>query len=117
MAELLVKARNVNPRKSIGDVITVKPDGWKWGKDECLPQFVVVKVPDLSEKEAREKYMLPLWDDEIPKEVQTPLKFREKNIEVAEIEIAIKDQKSVITLTKIQLESKIEVKTSGSISL
>jgi hypothetical protein len=61
MAELLIKAsphwmdklsyeevidkRAYNSRVCIGDIIVVRPDGWKWGKCECLPDFIVVKVP------------------------------------------------------------------------
>jgi len=38
------------PRK--GDIIVVKPNGWKWGKKEGLPKFIIVKVPDMTVKEA-----------------------------------------------------------------
>jgi hypothetical protein len=34
-----------NARSLIGDIIVVRPDGWKWGSEECLPRFVVVKIP------------------------------------------------------------------------
>lgn len=37
-----------NSRTQIGDIIVVKPDGWPWGKEECLPTFVVVKLPGVS---------------------------------------------------------------------
>lgn len=66
MAELLVRAKphwmdslspdavakmgteerkKYNARTQIGDVVVIKPDGWRWGKEECPPNFVVIKVP------------------------------------------------------------------------
>ena len=48
MAELLVLARgpkerlDTSPRK--GHVVAARPDGWCWGKEECLPRFVILKV-------------------------------------------------------------------------
>ncbi len=35
-------------RTQIGDIIVVKPDGWVWGKEECLPTFLIVKLPGIS---------------------------------------------------------------------
>ena len=37
--------QNYEARTKIGDVIAVRPDGWAWGKEEGLPNYVVVKVP------------------------------------------------------------------------
>jgi len=36
-----------NARTQIGDIIIVKPDGWEWGKEECLPTFLVIKLPQV----------------------------------------------------------------------
>lgn len=69
MAELLVRAKphwmddlkpgevnklspqdlqSYNARTQIGDIIVVRPDGWEWGREECLPNFIVVKLPTIS---------------------------------------------------------------------
>jgi len=40
-------------RIQIGDVVVVKPDGWQWGKEECLPTFDIIKVPAMSYEEAK----------------------------------------------------------------
>ena len=69
MAELLVRAKphwmdsltqaevdamkpeqkdSYNARTQIGDIIVVRPDGWQWGKEENLPNFVVIKLPNIS---------------------------------------------------------------------
>lgn len=37
-----------NARHQKGDIIAVRPNGWAWGNKECLPHFVVVKVPDMT---------------------------------------------------------------------
>jgi len=44
-----------------GDICMVRPDGWKWGKQEGLPKFIVVKVPDMSVEEAK-VYEKSLYD-------------------------------------------------------
>jgi len=36
-----------NARTQVGDIIIVKPDGWEWGKEECLPTFLVIKLPQV----------------------------------------------------------------------
>ncbi|MCD6149092.1 hypothetical protein J7J18_07000 [bacterium] len=56
MAELLVKSSdttNPDPIKDLrgcykkGDVVVVKPDGWKWGKEELNKnKFYILCVPD-----------------------------------------------------------------------
>ena len=74
MAELLVKAKahwmdslsqqdvdalsdkkknSYNARSQIGDVILVRPDGWKWGKCECLPGYIVIKLSGTPEKDLK----------------------------------------------------------------
>lgn len=48
MAELLVLAKTAevkNAKWTRGDVIVVKPDGHKWGREERPPKFFVVRVP------------------------------------------------------------------------
>jgi hypothetical protein len=41
-------------RSQIGDIVVVRPDNWVWGKEECLPNFIVVKVPGMNEVEAKQ---------------------------------------------------------------
>lgn len=61
MAEILVKVRDSYvPGKGSakltsrpGSPIAVKPDGFRWGKKECLPTFFVVHVYDKSCDELR----------------------------------------------------------------
>ena len=37
-----------------------KPDGHPWGREECLPNFVVIKIPDVA-GEAIKKYLAPQY--------------------------------------------------------
>lgn len=39
-----------------GDIVVVKPDGWPWGSQETLPDFIRVKIPGL-EVDTAEKYI------------------------------------------------------------
>lgn len=69
MAELLVQAKshwmdnmsqqdiknlNEDRKKSrdsrirLGDIVVVKPNGWEWGREERLPNYLVIKVPQLT---------------------------------------------------------------------
>lgn len=49
MSELLVRAwQPKNDIQDIGDIVSVKPDGWRWGKCECLPDYLVVKLPGVA---------------------------------------------------------------------
>ena len=37
-----------NARIQLGDIVVVRPDGWVWGREECLPNYLVVKLPQLT---------------------------------------------------------------------
>lgn len=42
-------AKNALPNYKAGDVICIKPDGWKWGSSETgCPDWAIVKVPGAS---------------------------------------------------------------------
>jgi len=40
-------------RLQIGDIMVIRPDGWEWGRAECLPNFIVVKVPSVTMEQAK----------------------------------------------------------------
>ena len=46
--------RSYDARTQLGDIVVVKPNGWKWGKAECLPEYVLVKIPDMTVEEAKQ---------------------------------------------------------------
>lgn len=106
MAELLIKANkhwmddltqaevakltdkdSYNSRSQMGDVVVVRPDGWKWGKAECLPDFIIVKIPDMSVEEAK-KYEEPLNTPAKGDAAPKLLKYRKYQISLADVEEA-----------------------------
>lgn len=68
MAELLVKAidgTNPDPAGDAlcyksGDIVVVAADGHLWGRRECLPDFLVVRIPGVSVEEAGQ-YLAPVY--------------------------------------------------------
>jgi hypothetical protein len=59
MAEILVVAEDRPVDDSAGRwyrgmPVTVRPDGWEWGKKEGLPLFWIVKLPRVTVEEAKE---------------------------------------------------------------
>jgi hypothetical protein len=118
MAELLCKAVDAwgdSPERSMkGDVIVVRPDGWVWGREECPPRFVIIKVPDMTLEEAK-KYEQPLMvDDGVDTEghpKQKMAKVRKYAIPVEDVEEAKKNN-GVLVRTKAEKLAKIKEKTS-----
>lgn len=64
--ELLVKAIDspLENGSKVNDIIAVRPDGWNWGKEECLPLFIVVKYPGVSAEEFK-GYDAPLMSEKV----------------------------------------------------
>lgn len=50
-----VQRQAYDARSQKGDIVIVKPDGWQWGNEERLPNYIVVKVPSISIEEALSK--------------------------------------------------------------
>ena len=126
MAELLVRAKphwkdsftqkevdklsegelqSYKARSQIGDIIVVKPDGWKWGKEECLPNFIVIKVPYLEYKDAK-KYEESLVDETDP-EKPTLLKHRKHQIPLTVVENAKQLLQTDVSISKLQKDTFI----------
>lgn len=104
--------QSYNARSQIGDVIVVRPDGWTWGKEECLPNFVVVKVSDMTLEEAK-KYEESLNEQFIDAkgEVQSRmLKVRKYQIPLADVNEA-KTQNGILIKTKAEKIKNIKAKT------
>jgi len=121
MAELLIKARepwnitDTGSRK--GDIIVVRPDGWKWGKCECLPGFVVVKTKETYEE--AKKYEESISQDvektvegktEIVSEI---VKFRKYAIDVSSVDSIADEVKDFEKITPVELKATISEKTVG----
>lgn len=108
MAELLIKAEEpwqiTDSGSRKGDIIVVRPDGWKWGREECLPRFVVVKV---AEKDTDVKYYeYPLTDAN-----NLLVKYRKHAVTAVAVDSIKEEVKDFEEITPVTLKATINVKT------
>lgn len=99
-------------RSQIGDVVVVRPDGWLWGNEECLPNFIIVKVPDMPYEEAK-KYEESLNEQFIDDKGETQsrmLKVRKYQIPLVDVEEA-KSKNGILNRTKAEKIKNIKEKT------
>lgn len=119
MAELLIKAQepwnNDDPkapanRTRKGDIIVVKPDGWKWGKEENPPRFMVMQIPELKYEDAK-KFEDPLVDD---KDIENSivLKLRKHAVDIATVDICTVELNGKKEFTKSVFNTKLITKVS-----
>jgi hypothetical protein len=101
--------QSYNARSQIGDIIVVRPDGWVWGKEECLPNFIVVKVPQMTETEAK-KYEESLTDN-TDKEKPVLLKVRKHIMDKTVVDDVKATTASHTEFTKSVVLTKITEKT------
>jgi len=118
MAEFLVKAVDSTNRDPIkdqrgcykrGDVVVVMPDGHKWGKEEGLPKFAIIKIPGLSVKDAKEYTAseYPLGDL-----TKKPIRRRRYRVPLDDLSAAIKSELDTgsTTVDKAQITTYIKDK-------
>jgi hypothetical protein len=133
MAELLIKARepwnndistlkmtedekrSFDSRTRKGDIIVVRPDGWQWGKLECLPDYVVVKTKD-SYDDAK-KYEEPLTEEKevtVDKRTETTtevIKCRKHAITALSVDGIADEVKDFEEITPVELTATITEKS------
>lgn len=97
--------RSYNARSRKGDVVVVMPDGHVWGSEECLPDFIIVKVPSVS-VETAQTYIQAVYEETGQRRM---LKRRRFRIPEKYINTVIKSG-GVATFTNTQLISRIEDK-------
>jgi len=96
--------RNFDSRTQIGDIIVVRPDGWVWGNEECLPTFLVVKVVGINvadvakfEEPLNEIYMENIDGEDVA--MNRLLKRRKYQIPVAWVENKAQQGDSVVIVS------------------
>jgi len=117
VAELLVKAKShwkdsfsqvqidalvggeldsFSARSQLGDIIVVRPDEWNWGRLECLPDFIVVKLPGVAEADVKfyEDSLMDFTDPLKPK----MLKHRKYQVPSSTIQSQIDALETVLEL-------------------
>jgi hypothetical protein len=67
-----------NARTQFGDIIVVKPDGWGWGNEERLPNYIVVQLPGVSVDDVQQ-YVEGLWDRTDP---DNPIMLKKRKYKV-----------------------------------
>ena len=100
-----------NARLQLGDIIVIMPDGWKWGKAECLPDFVLVKIPDMTVEEARQ-YVVSITEqyyDEHNNLLERTLRCKKWFLKPTWVSTII-SQGGVFTISKDQVVNYIEQK-------
>ena len=126
-AELLVKAQepwnndidtskmtkeelqSFNARSRKGDIIVVKPDGWKWGREECPPRFVVVKLKGVKVEDVKH-YEEPIYDE---KDVEntTLLKVRKYAIDTSTVNDCMAQIGGIKEMQKAEFDTKLITKS------
>jgi len=92
-----------------GDVIVVRPDGWQWGREECPPRYIVVRVKGMTMGEAQ-PYEEQLMDTTDP-ENQVLKRIRKYYIPTADVDEAI-NKNGKIDRTREQKLNNLKIKTS-----
>lgn len=85
-------------RSQIGDIIVVKPDGWVWGREECLPTFIVVKLPGVTIEEV--EHLTQMLVDTTILEHPKILKRRKYQIPKSYVDDAKTAVNSVVTISQ-----------------
>ena len=132
MAELLVRAKahwmddltqkdvdklsagereSYDARSQIGDIVCVYPDGAcneNPAPDSC---YVIVKIPELDYKEAKEKYEQSLMSDPDKDGNRVLLRHRMYALPEVDIKTLVLTTSKMTTLTKATMDNKIITKT------
>jgi hypothetical protein len=75
------------------DIVVVRPDGWNWGIQECLPNFIIIKVPGMS-METASQYQQCLLDGETGK----MKKVKKWHVKKKVVDDAIDAEDSIVVL-------------------
>lgn len=110
-----------NARTQTGDIVVVRPDGWEWGREECLPNFIVIKIPGVAIEDGK-KYEQPLRK-EIIKQIE---RYVDKDVWDDEVKQAdfikegnfisvplVKSEKTVVSEKTVTVEKYNAAKVSG----
>ena len=111
MAQFLIKAQEpwnndlptAPPERSrLGDIIVVRPDSHVWGREECLPRFIVVKITNMTYDDAKHLEESLMVDDGVDEEGNPKKKMgkvRKWQVPQAYMTKAISDRTSFIEIT------------------
>ena len=97
------RKRNFRARSQIGDIVAIGRDGKQWGREETLPDFIIVKVPEVTYVQAQVY---------LAKKKMVNDEFRRRNFRIRQNLVInyAKQGISEVTITKAQLLNAIEQK-------
>ena len=99
--------QSYDARTQLGDIVVIRPDGWEWGREEGLPNFVLVKIPDMTVEEAKQ-YEDSIMDNTDPEHSKL-LRFRKWYLKPTWVNTII-SQGGVYTISKATVVNYIEAK-------
>lgn len=99
-------------RSQKGDILAVRPDGHIWGNEECLPWFIVYKVPGMSVDQDYEKPFIEVIDD-----VGYRRKKRKWNIDKADVDLQVVQSKNTVEKTKAVFDLLKHKKTLAEVKV
>lgn len=97
------KKASYDARTELGDIVVVKPDGWKWGRAECPPDFIIVKVFGIS-AESVNHYLYSIYEGEDSGKL---LKFRRYKIPESFVNYVLSQTDGIISIGNSQLTQNI----------
>jgi len=117
LAELLIRARESdNPQASHkGDIIIVKPDGWKWGKCECPPEYVVVKLSNVKVDDVKHYEQTLMVDDGVDASGLTKQRIEKRRkyaIDTDTVDTCISEVGGVKEISKEVFDTKLTAKVA-----
>ena len=102
--------QSYDARTQLGDIVVIRPDGWVWGREEGLPNFVLVKIPDMTVEEAKQYENSITEEYEIDGRTQRRLlRFREYFLKPSWVNTII-SQGGVYTINKSVVTNYVEKK-------
>lgn len=110
----LEQKQSYEARSQVGDIVVVRGDNWQWGKEECLPNYVVVKIPQITEVEAKQYEQSLMVQDGVDTQgipIMKMLRHRKYALPRTDIQTITTNN---ITLNKNVFNSKLITKTGAS---
>lgn len=102
-----------NARVQMGDIIVIKPNGWVWGREECLPNYIVIQIPSIDVKTA-ESFVQPISvtypntdPEHIGEEVTKMSKKRRYALPKAYVQTFVSQGKSVVKINVTQFNAQL----------
>ncbi len=117
MAEILVKLSDNDPSGKNpgayrpGMPVVVKPDGWRWGREEGPPKFFIVKIPGVPVEEV-EKYIEEYYVERGVDEEGAPIRERGPMRKIWQFQV---NERPTAARTKLQSVGEITVSTKATL--